>query len=122
MVLICKLSVYHPSYTANLLTVILNSIWAYTRELCEKSILENFADVNTSAVHNFCTSQKAVSNSSHGVIGGGGHRGGKFELTPKVVPSNKTSTPPWGRSLPKPDYVSYHISQSSCHSVENSHR
>jgi hypothetical protein len=99
---------------------IFTSIWAYTRELCGKALWQKITDVNARAVHNFCTSQKAVSSSSHGVIGGA-HRGGKFKLTPKTAPSNNISTPPWGRSLPKPHYLSYHISKSSRYSVEDSH-
>jgi hypothetical protein len=61
---------------AFLLTRLFNSIWAYIRELCGKTCLGKIADGSTRAVHNFCTSQKAVSNPSHGVIGGA-HRGGK---------------------------------------------
>jgi hypothetical protein len=82
---------------------------------------EKIANSGVRAVHNFCTSQKAVSNSSHGVIGGA-HRGGKLAIILQVIISNNTSTPPRGGSLPKPHHLSYYIPQSSRRSIKDSYR
>ncbi len=51
------------------------SIWESTRAYPDSTSTPHILTLSR-AVHNFCTSQKAVSNSNHGVIGGA-HRGGK---------------------------------------------
>jgi hypothetical protein len=52
------------------------SIWESTREYMDPNTGKHNLTLRR-AVHNFCTSQKAVSSSNQGVIGGA-HRGGKF--------------------------------------------
>ena len=54
----------------------LPSIWESTRELYQRLSLQICLTFHR-AVHNFCTSQKAVGSATHGVIGGA-HRGGKL--------------------------------------------
>ena len=76
------------------------------------------------AVHNFCTSQKAVSNSNAGVIGGA-HRGGKQIRLPSSSSGLKLtyySTSSRRGSLPESYYISQRLPQKPCRSFEVSRR
>lgn len=64
---------YEFSADANMISTVHGSIHVSTLNGSYRASMLTFS----SAVHNFCTSQKAVSNSSNGGVIGGAHRGGE---------------------------------------------